>query len=621
VSNPILVFLAVLLVALPALAAAASCMPSVKAVSGVGCAGLAGFGAVLTLGALLANLPSATITLPLGPPNQALHLAFDGLTAAQLLLLFVVGTAVAAAGAQARTGVIATPVCLAGLMMTVLGADAFAVVFGLTVAGAALWAGAGRHSARTVQFAVVLLAAFGLFIALILLSPSRVAGDFAAIRATQPGTGRTAIAFLCALLATAAVSGVVPLHAWLMPSLCAAPPPSAALLCGAVLPVAIGVLLRIGTDLVGPAPTLWWSLPPIILGALTALAGGWRGASATEVNSAVAAIAHRQTGLAMMALGLILLAKAADLPDLAVLAGAAMLILLAMQALCMTAVMLAAASVTTAAGSQRLDRLGGLIHLMPRTTLAWLGGLFGLAALPPGAGFAAYYLLIQAVIAGPRGGGPALPLLLALVVLVLALTGALAATGMVRLIGIVCLGRPRSPRAAGAREDPGQAAVPLALAGLAAAIGLMPGMALHWVAEPAIARFAAAGMGARAGLFHVAPVTNAAGYAALPLAALVGLGASLVLWLRARRGLAGGDAVPVWQDGFGPPPGWLPFGDPLTQSSGAGFLPELPALRSPLPAIRRMRVRRLYPRAGDIPSLVLAILAFAIALLAVLGLS
>jgi hypothetical protein len=34
-----------------------------------------------------------------------------------------------------------------------------------------------------------------------------------------------------------------------------------------------------------------------------------------------------------------------------------------------------------------------------------------------------------------------------------------------------------------------------------------------------------------------------------------------------------------------------------------------------------MRVRRLYPRAGDIPSLVLAILAFAIALLAVLGLS
>lgn len=637
-SDSILAALAVLLVALLGLGVLGVVVVRAKAAIDLGCAGLAGFGGMLALLALVTDGPSATLELPVGPAGQSMHLALDPLAAGLLCLLFLTGAAIAvvAEATERKAPAIAAaslPICLAGLGLAVLASDASALAVGLSLGGGALWAGALPGRARTVQLVVILFAAAGLFVALALLSPPGAAVSFEAIRAMPPAPWRATAGFICALAAAGALAGLAPLHGWLVPAACASQPPRAALLCGVLLPVALGVLLRIAVDLTGPAPPPWWALLPLGLGAATALIGGWQAARAAEIDTAVAAASYRQTGLAAIALGLALLAKASDLPDLAALAVAAMLLLLATQAVCGTLAVLAAAFICRAAGTRRLDRLGGLGHFMPLTTIALLAAVFGVTALPPAAGFAGFYLLFQAILAAPRAVGLLPSLVLAGAASVLALTAALGVTAMVRLIGIACLGRPRTPRATAAQEPPRPIRIALlALAGVSGVLGLLPGTVLRLLADPAIRQLTGAELGGRAGVLQLSAVTDAPGYAPLPLAALVALCGGLVLWLQRRRNLPAGEPVPAWQDGFALPPAWMPFGDPLTQSSGVGFLPplaipKLPVRRHGIPlvllplALLRIARRWSNPRhvAHHVPLALLVLFGLMLAILAGLG--
>jgi hypothetical protein len=60
-------------------------------------------------------------------------------------------------------------------------------------------------------------------------------------------------------------------------------------------------------------------------------------------------------------------------------------------------------------------------------------------------------------------------------------------------------------------------------------------------------------------------------YAPFPLAVLLA-GFAGAAWLFCRKfGARGEREVVAWQGGFGKPPAWLPFGDPLTQATGTGF--------------------------------------------------
>jgi hypothetical protein len=61
------------------------------------------------------------------------------------------------------------------------------------------------------------------------------------------------------------------------------------------------------------------------------------------------------------------------------------------------------------------------------------------------------------------------------------------------------------------------------------------------------------------------------GYAPLPLALLMlALAGAAFLGLR-RFGARGEREVRAWNGGFGKPPVWLPFGNPATQPTAAGF--------------------------------------------------
>ena len=419
-------------------------------------------------------------------------------------------------------------------------------------------------------------------------------------------------ALVMAVLGIAALAGLAPLHGWLVPAHRTAPPHAAALLSGAMVPAAFYALIRLLLDLPAVPLPLWCGIPLLLLGALSVILGGFDATRQNTLDAVLAAGTVRQSGMMAIGLGIVLTARAQDLPGAAALALGGVLLGAAAQATCGTLALLAAGAIRRGAATRDLTRLGGLIHRMPIATYCLLAGLFGLAALPPSVGFATLWLLFQAFLAALQTGGAALQALFVALVWVAGLGTALAAASLVRLVGVACLGRPRTPRAAVAEPIPCPARMPLLfLAGASAALGIFAGPVLRLLAGPAMRQMVGTDLDASAGISGVSTAPSASGYAALPIAALLLFaGGSVVLWLRRQRHAAGARGGPAWEGGFAAPPPWLPFGDPLTQSSGAGFTPlpdDLPALRLPTRPHAIRRRPSWLPVGG--PAIILAVLA------------
>jgi formate hydrogenlyase subunit 3/multisubunit Na+/H+ antiporter MnhD subunit len=570
---------------------------------------LCALGLLLDLAFLLGGAVPCSLTLPVGLPGAGLSLGLDGLSAFFLLPLLLVGAAAAAtldAPDEAADSTPCFPVFIGAMALTMLAADAFSLLLGFALAALAAFALVLTHpheaGVRAAALSGLGMAAFGaasLVAALALLAHPVADGldfRFAAMRAHPPEGWRAALVLVLVLIGAGSRAGLAPLHAWLPPTLAVVPAPVSALLAGAMTNMALYVLVRVLFDLCGPAQPGWWAAPLLLFGAASALLGGLGANIEGDMKRVLAGTTIAHVGLIAIGLGVALAARAADLSPLASLAlGGALLLALA-HGLFATLLFLAAGAVQQGAGSRRLERLGGLIHRMPITTACVLAGAACLAALPPGSGFAGVWTLFQALLGAPHVGGLTMPTLIAVVAMLMALAVALAAAAAVRLVGVAFLGRPRSPRAAAADEaGPATRAALIGLAGLGFAIGLFPGAVLA-LANPALRLLASLGMEGRIDALSIAPHADAPGYAAPVVAALLVLAFALVLWLLRTRATGGHRVGPAWEDGFDPPPPWLPFGDPLTQYSGASFGQPL---RRALGVLLAARAGVAAPEPGD----------------------
>ena len=546
---------------------------------GLGFAGVAAAG--LGLG-----LPEAPMALPFGPPWGAAVVALDGLSAWFLLLLGLSAacSALFALGTPPEAGraLVAFPLMLAGMALCLIAADAFTLLLGFEAMSFASWALVAADHAepenraaarRYLMFAVLagacLVPAFGL------LAGPAGSLEFSALRASPPEGWRAGAVLALGLAGAGAKAGLVPLHIWLPPAYRAASGPVSALLSGVMVKVALYVLARLLLDLCGPLQPAWWGLPLLVVGACSALFGALRANLEEEIQPLLACSTIENIGFITVALGLVLAFRGADLGPLAVLAAGAALLHALGHGIFKTLLFLGAAAVRQSAGSGRLDRLGGLIHAMPVTALAMLVGLGAAASLPPLSGFASEWLLLEALLAGWRVSDIVFQVVVAAATALVAMAAALAAAAMVRLFGLVFLGRVRSPRGAGAREAPLLARWALLLpAGLTVLLGLFPG---------AMLALAAPGIRVLAGPAAVPPARGlalAAGEGAstyLPLAGAGLLAGTLaVLWFLIRRRSTGATKRgPVWNGGFMDPPPWFPFGDPASQPGAGGLAQPL----------------------------------------------
>jgi hydrogenase-4 component B len=569
VSDPILILLALDIVALLMLGAGARLLPS----SAVGfvATGLCATGTLLCLPPLLLRLPATALELPVGPPGMSLQLALDPLSAFFLLLVFLSGTAVAAFQATTapptRTNATRmTALCLAGTTLTLLAADGVALTIGMAVTCGSMWV-PGRHGRATILIPMLLLAA------VCLLTPEGFAPRFDTIRAAPIDAGRATAAVGLVIAAAAGLSfGVASERCWTRNALTA----------GVCIPAASYLLLRLITDLSGAAAQSWWGSVLLFAGGSIAVVQGWKAVAHLELDYSIACLMRRQFGMAMVGVGLAQICLTADLPAAASVALASTLLLAVGASLAGTVTSLAAGAIGTSAGTFRLSRLGGLVHAMPGTSAALGVGLLALSALPPGLGFACLWLLLQSILSAPRTGNLISQLPLALAAAAIALSAALATAATLRLVGIALLGRPRSPRGAGAQESKSPARVILlVLAGSAAFAGILPGPSLWLLADPALRALAGIPPLSHGG-FSLTSASS--GYLPLPVLALLALAIGTVTMLQ-RRGRKEAKVAGPWINGMAPPVG-LPFGEPAAQSTGEGFLPQLPGY--PLLALPRI---------------------------------
>jgi NADH:ubiquinone oxidoreductase subunit 5 (subunit L)/multisubunit Na+/H+ antiporter MnhA subunit len=240
-----------------------------------------------------------------------------------------------------------------------------------------------------------------------------------------------------------------------------------------------------------------------------------------------------------------------------------------------------------------MGRLGGLIHRMPRTALAFLIGSAAISALPPFNGFVSEWLTFQAILLSPALPQWLLKFLVPTVGALLALSAALAAACFVKAFGMTFLGRARSPVAGEATEtDRWSLAAMLALASLCLLAGILPGYFINALA-PVIEAMTGASVPRQASVdfLTIVPIAQSrSSYNGLLLFFFIALAAGLGAEVVHRFGSAAKRRSAAWDCGFPDP-------SPATQYTPGSF--SQPVRRVFGSIVFRAREEVRMPQPGD----------------------
>jgi len=452
------------------------------------CAGLAGV-ALLTL--LAPGGGFEMLPIPLGLPFRSQLLALDPLSAAFAVIVNLAAAIVSAyaigyaAHAREPQRVLPFyPAFIAGMNLVLLAQDAFSFLVGWELMSLASWAlvlsehrSAENRRAALVYIVMASGGALTLLLAFGLLAGPQGGYSFEAIRrASAPGVGP--IVLLLALVGAGSKAGLVPLHAWLPLAHPAAPSHVSALMSGVMTKVAVYGFVRLVFDLAGP-PAWWWSVPVLVIAAVTALLGVLYALMEHDLKRLLAYHTVENIGIIFIGLGLALAFEASGLGAAAALAFGAAIFHVFNHSLFKSLLFMGSGAVLNASGERDMERLGGLIHRMPVTAVAFLAGCIAISALPPFNGFVSEWLTFQAILLSPQLPQWVARLLVPAVGATLACSAALAAACFVKAFGMTFLGRPRSmPAAAAAETDRFSQIAMLLLALLCLLTGILPGFVL-----------------------------------------------------------------------------------------------------------------------------------------------
>ena len=555
----------------------------------------------------IAAVQSSVVSLPLGLPWIGADFRVDPLSAFFLAIVNLGGLAasVYALGygrhEQSPQRVLPFfPAFLAGINLVLLAADAFSFLVSWEFMSLASWALVlSRHQDednRRAGYVYILMASFGTFA--LLLAFGLLAGPdghyaFATMRGQNLPTSYGSVVLLLALLGAGSKAGILPLHVWLPLAHPAAPSHVSALMSGVMTKVAIYAVIRILFDLAGP-PQWWWGLIVILLGGATALMGVLYALFQTDMKRILAYSTIENIGFIFVGLGLALSFRADNFGAAAALAFTAALFHAFNHALFKSLMFFGSGAVLTATGERNLEKLGGLIHRLPVTALALLGGAAAISALPPWNGFVSEWLTFQTILLSPELPQWGLRLFVPATGALLALAVALAAACFVRFYGIAFLGRPRSAAAAEAREtDLWSQGIMLALAVLCLLIGILPGYVIDLIA-PVTQGLLGTHMPQQSSIawLSLVPITKArSSYNGLLIFLFIAASASLAVYAIHRLASKATRRAPIWACGISQL-------NPAAQYSAASFAQPIRRVFGPL--LFRAREQVEIPAPGSV---------------------
>lgn len=263
---------------------------------------------------------------------------------------------------------------------------------------------------------------------------------------------RGLLSFFLALTGFGLKIGFPLLHIWLPDAHPAAPAPVSALMSGAMIELGFLGLISLAV-LPGDMAVFrcaGWTL--LILGVCGALGGIIFALPQNNLKRLLAYSSIENMGLISIAFALGLLGRYYRIPamEIAGFAGAVLHVL--NHALLKGGLFLCAGSVLKSTGTLEMDKLGGMMRRTPATGTAFTLHAAGICGLPPFNGFVSEFLIYFAAFNGIVAGSGVLPAAATLVLISVALTGGIATAALVKAVGAVFLGEPRSEAAVEARE-------------------------------------------------------------------------------------------------------------------------------------------------------------------------
>jgi formate hydrogenlyase subunit 3/multisubunit Na+/H+ antiporter MnhD subunit len=259
-----------------------------------------------------------------------------------------------------------------------------------------------------------------------------------------------AFIFLSLFVGFGIKAGVMPFHKWLPYAHSASPSNISALMSGVMIKVAIYGLVRYLVFVL--TPDRWWGVMILIFGTFSALLGVIYALKEHDIKKLLAYHSIENIGIILTGIGLYLIFQSYGFTDLAILALIGSLFHTLNHALFKSLLFLTTGAVVNETGTRNIEKMGGLLKVMPYTGILFLIGSVSIAALPPFNGFVSELMIFQAFLQSFIISNPFLKILLFLGLSLFALTSALAAACFVKAFGVIFLATPRSEEARKARE-------------------------------------------------------------------------------------------------------------------------------------------------------------------------
>ena len=439
---------------------------------GINCVshGLAALGCILTVVLAVTVLVNgnSTLSLFLGVPLGLVKIRLDYLAAFFLLAFGVVGVAASIyAVGYSREYYSQRLAMMASLynafllsimlVLTISHVLAFIIVWELmTVVAFCLVNHEYEKTDNTwAAYLCILMTHIGtafICIAFLLLAAAANSFDFELLKTGALSYMTRNAVFLCALLGFGTKAGFIPLHIWLPEAHPAAPSHVSALMSGIMIKTAIYGMCRFFLEFLGVGPE-WWGHLVLLLAIISAVFGVLYALMEHDLKRLLAYHSVENIGIILLGVGAGMVLMSRGQPVLAALAWIAGLYHVFNHAVFKSLLFLGAGAVLQAAHTKDIEHLGGLIKKMPYTALGFLIGAAAISALPPLNGFVSEWLTFQALFFLPHAVvGIFGKLWAVLLIALLGLTGALAATCFVKAFGITFLGKPRSRNAENASE-------------------------------------------------------------------------------------------------------------------------------------------------------------------------
>src|SRR5579864_4219755 len=330
-----------------------------------------------------------------------------------------------------------------------------------------------------------------------------------------------------------------------------------------------------------------------LLGGITAVMGVLYALMEHDLKRLLAYHTIENIGIIFIGLGLALAFEANQMPAAAALALTAALLHVFNHALFKSLLFFGAGAVLPATSERDMERLGGRIHRMPQTALAFLVGCAAISALPPLNGFVSEWMTFQAILLSPQLPQWGLRFSVPAVGALLALSAALAAACFVKAFGVSFLGRPRTAAAAKAEEVDGFSLSAMALfATLCVVAGILPGFFIDALG-PATQHLLGSRMPAQSPIawMSIVPISQSrSSYNGLLVFIFIALSASIsayaihVLASKAKR------RAPAWDGGF-------PDARPQTQYTAGSFSQPIRRVFGTL--VFRVREKVVIPLPGN----------------------